>query len=184
MRFTRATTTSLAGAMLAALTAGCASTAAVVKPESEVRDEVAASPATPPAPAPAVEPAPPAGPPCAISRVHFTFDSAQLDAGSRAELKGAAACLQRKQPAAVLIEGHADERGTTTYNVALGQRRADAVRAYLKDLGTGGSLETISFGKELPLVKGQGEEAWSQNRRAELRLPGEQRSDGLDVQHR
>jgi peptidoglycan-associated lipoprotein len=81
----------------------------------------------------------------------------------------------------VVIEGHADERGTTEYNMALGSRRADTVRAYLKDLGVGAVLTTISFGKELPLVGGTGEEAWRQNRRAELRLPGDKRSDGFKV---
>jgi len=107
-----------------------------------------------------------------------------LDEGARAELKQDAACLVQKRPASATIEGHTDERGTTAYNLALGQRRADSVRGYLQDLGVGADLGTISFGKELPLVKGSGEEAWSQNRRAELRLPGERRSDGLQVADR
>jgi peptidoglycan-associated lipoprotein len=180
MQITRLVTLTAAGALLAALATGCASPAQAVKPETDVRDAVARAPEPVQAPAPVAEPAR-TELPCTISRVHFAFDSALLEAGTRAELKEVAACLAQKRPATVLIEGHADERGTTAYNLALGARRADAVRTYLKDLGTGGALQTISFGKELPLVKGTGEQAWSQNRRAELRLPGEQRSDGGKV---
>ena len=170
---------SLAGALLAALAVGCASPATVVRPGTEASDGVAVAPSPPVA---AVESQPEAAQPaCAIPRVHFAFDSAQLDAGARAGLKEVAACLAQRRPASAIIEGHTDERGTAAYNVALGNRRADAVRGYLKDLGVGAALQTVSFGKELPLVEGTGEEAWSQNRRAELRLPGDQRSDGLKV---
>jgi peptidoglycan-associated lipoprotein len=139
--------------------------------------------APPPAPVAVVTPDPaPAPPPaCTLSRVHFAFDSAQLDDESRDALKVAAACLQQKQPADVVIEGHCDERGTVAYNVALGNRRASAVKAYLADLGVKAPMEPISFGEELPLVKGEGEATWSQNRRAELRLPGERRTDGTVV---
>jgi peptidoglycan-associated lipoprotein len=185
MRFTRVVTPLIAGGLLAALAAGCASPAKVVKPETDVRDAVAAAPVASPTLAPAVEPpAVVADQRCSISRIHFAFDSAQLDADARAGLQGVAACLEQKRPAAVVIEGHTDERGTTAYNLALGQRRADSVRGYLKDLGVGAALKTVSFGKELPLVSGAGEQAWSQNRRAEMRLPGDQRSDGLKVANR
>jgi peptidoglycan-associated lipoprotein len=175
----RAVTLPAAGALLAALAVGCASPAKVVKPETEVRDAVAAAPAPVAEPRPAV-----AEPACTISRVHFAFDSAQLDASARAELKSVATCLEQRRPAAVIVEGHTDERGTTAYNLALGNRRADSVRGYLKDLGVTAALQTISFGKELPLVTGPGESAWSQNRRAELRLPGDRRSDGQQVAFR
>lgn len=179
MRFGRVVTTLSTGTLLAGLAIGCASPAKVVKPETEVRDAVATGA---PTPAPAVEQRPAAvEPSCTISRVHFAFDSALLDTGARAELKNVATCLQQKKPATVVIEGHTDERGTSEYNVALGNRRADSVRGYLKDLGVGAALTTVSFGKELPLATGTGEETWSQNRRAELRLPGDKRSDGLKV---
>jgi peptidoglycan-associated lipoprotein len=180
MRCNRALTRLSALAVLSLLVAGCASPAQVVKPETELRDAVAARPAAePPLGAADLEkPAAAAAPACTISRVHFAFDSARLDGETRTELKAVAACLEQKRPAAVVIEGHTDERGTSGYNVALGNRRADSVRAYLKDLGVGAALQIISFGKELPLVSGAGEQAWSQNRRAELRLPGDQRSDG------
>jgi peptidoglycan-associated lipoprotein len=183
MRFHPAVTIPLAGVLLAGLAAGCTSPAKVVRPETEVREDVAVALAPPPPaavmPQPAVD-----GSTCTISRVHFAFDSAQLDAGARSELKGVAACLEQRRPGTAVIEGHTDERGTAAYNVALGNRRADAVRTYLKDLGVGAALTTISFGKELPLVSGSGEDAWSQNRRAELRVPGDRRSDGIQVAHR
>jgi peptidoglycan-associated lipoprotein len=183
MPYDRALTRLSALAILTLLVAGCASPAKVVKPETEARDAVAAAPAAPlPAAAPASDQvAADAAPACTISRVHFAFDSAQLEAAAREELKGVASCLGQRRPATVVIEGHTDERGTSGYNVALGNRRADAVRAYLKDLGVGAALQIVSFGKELPLVTGAGEPAWSQNRRAELRLPGDQRSDGQQV---
>jgi peptidoglycan-associated lipoprotein len=169
------------GGLFVALAAGCASAPKKVGPSTEVVDAAARAPAPAPvvATTPAPEPAPP--PPCTLARVHFAFDSAQLDDGSREALKLAAACLQQKQPADVVIEGHCDERGTAAYNLALGNRRANAVKAYLADLGVKTPMEPISFGKELPLVKGVGESTWSQNRRAEFRLPGERRADGTLV---
>jgi peptidoglycan-associated lipoprotein len=186
MRLDRALTRLSVVGLLTLLVAGCASPAQVVKPETEARDAVAAAPAAPPATAaPASDQAAAdTAPACTISRVHFAFDSALLDGAAREELKGVASCLGQRRPATVVIEGHTDERGTSGYNVALGNRRADAVRAYLKDLGVGAALQIVSFGKELPLVSGAGEPAWSQNRRAELRLPGDQRSDGQRVVNR
>jgi peptidoglycan-associated lipoprotein len=181
MRFDRTVTVLVAAGLLAALASGCASPAKVVKPETEIRDALAGSAASERAPLLPAEQPVAVEPACTLSRVHFGFDSAQLDAAARAELKVAAGCLQQRRPASVVVEGHTDERGTTAYNLALGSRRANTVRGYLKDLGVGAELTTVSFGKELPLVKGAGEEAWSQNRRAELRLPGDQRSDGLKV---
>ncbi|HET7230660.1 MAG TPA: OmpA family protein, partial [Longimicrobium sp.] len=75
----------------------------------------------------------------------------------------------------IRIEGHADQRGSTEYNLALGQRRAEAVRAYLVNLGIDGSrLATTSYGKERPLVEGDDEDAWARNRRAEFSVTGGQ----------
>jgi len=118
---------------------------------------------------------------CSLERVHFGFDSAQIDDPARNELKAAATCLTEKRPADVLIEGHCDERGTAGYNLALGNKRAAAVRGYLADLGVTAPMKTISFGKELPVDRGHDEAAWRENRRAELKLPGETRSDGSKV---
>lgn len=115
---------------------------------------------------------------CSLVRVAFAFDSAQLDDAATKSLRADAECLSRRRPAALLVEGHCDERGTAAYNIALGAKRAETVRKYLADLGVKTKFDTVSFGKELPAVQGAGEAAWSQNRRAELRLPGEKRSDG------
>jgi peptidoglycan-associated lipoprotein len=182
MRLDRTLTGLTVLGLLAALAAGCASSASSVKPSTDVTD-LAATPASP-APVAAAEatPAPAAPrPACSLDRVHFAFDSAQLDDAAREELKQAAACLVERRPADVLVEGHCDERGTSAYNLALGNKRAATVKGYLADLGVKASLKTISFGKELPLAVGHDEAAWSQNRRAELRLPGEKRSDGAQV---
>jgi peptidoglycan-associated lipoprotein len=118
---------------------------------------------------------------CSLVRVSFAFDSAQLDPVAMDALRENARCLAERRAASLLVEGHCDERGTSEYNVALGARRAEAVKRYLSDLGVTASLDAVSFGKEIPLVEGTGEAAWAQNRRAELRLPGDRRSDGTIV---
>jgi peptidoglycan-associated lipoprotein len=115
---------------------------------------------------------------CALVRVPFAFDSAQLDAEAMRHLRENADCLVRRGTTALLIEGHCDERGTTEYNVVLGARRADAVKRYLVALGVGAKIDSVSFGKEIPLAEGTGDAVWAQNRRAEMRLPGERGSDG------
>ncbi len=115
---------------------------------------------------------------CDLVRVRFGFDSAILDEASRKSLQGDADCISRRHPSALLIEGHCDERGTAQYNVALGARRAEAVKRYLADLGVKTRFDTVSFGKELPVAEGSTEAAWAQNRRAEMRLPGDKRADG------
>jgi len=180
MRYQRLVLTLSTGGLLLALASGCASKPKTASPSTEIIDgtKTAAPAVQPAAPAPAPEPAAPA---CSLSRVHFAFDSSLLDAAAREELKQAATCLQQKRPADVVVEGHCDERGTAAYNMALGHRRANAVKAYLADLGVAIPMQAISFGKELPLVRGEGEAVWSQNRRAELKLPGEKRTDGTLV---
>jgi peptidoglycan-associated lipoprotein len=180
MRLDRTLTTLVTLGLLAALAAGCASPTKITKPDTDPADgtQLGVQPARP-------EPvATPAVAACSLDRVHFAFDSALLDAPARDELKQAAACLAEKRPADVLVEGHCDERGTAAYNLALGNKRAASVKGYLGDLGVAVPMQTISFGKELPLVPGHDEGAWSQNRRAELKLPGETRSDGSKVASR
>lgn len=138
----------------------------------------AAAPAPEPTPAEAA-PAPPAPvAACDLVHVRFAFDSAILDDAARKALEDDARCLSQRHPTALLIEGHCDERGTAQYNVALGARRAAAVRKYLADLGVKTKFDTVSFGAELPSAQGSTEAAWAQNRRAEMRLPGDQRADG------
>lgn len=118
---------------------------------------------------------------CDLLRVAFAFDSAQLDERAMQALRDSARCLQQRRAASLLVEGHCDERGTTEYNIALGAKRADAVKRYLADLGVAAKIDTVSFGKELPAVQGTGESAWAKNRRAELKAAGETRSDGTVV---
>lgn len=99
--------------------------------------------------------------------IHFAFDSFFLDAEAERILAQKAAWLQSNGDASVQIEGHCDERGTSAYNLALGERRANAVQEYLTVLGIAADrLSTISYGEEQPLDPGHDEAAWSRNRRA------------------
>ena len=116
-----------------------------------------------------------------LQEVHFDYDRADIREADRSVLAKNAETLKRFDFMKVTVEGHCDERGTAAYNLALGGKRAAAVKGYLADLGVKADMQTISFGKELPLVKGTGEAAWSQNRRAELKLQGEKRTDGVVV---
>jgi peptidoglycan-associated lipoprotein len=100
-------------------------------------------------------------------RVFFAFDSAEITPEAQVILQRQAEWLRRYPNVTVTIEGHADERGTREYNLALGERRAQAARNVLVALGTPASrLSTISYGKERPAVPGSSEEAYAQNRRA------------------
>ena len=99
-------------------------------------------------------------------RVHFDLDRYDLTPEAQATLRQQAALLQNYPQFVVTIEGHADERGTREYNLALGERRADAVRNYLTALGVSSDRVTvISYGKERPECPGADEQCWSQNRR-------------------
>ncbi len=100
-------------------------------------------------------------------RVFFAFDKSELTTEARTTLEKQAFWLRKYPKTTVTIEGHADERGTREYNLALGERRAAAARDYLVTLGVDPSrIATISYGKERPAVLGSNEEAWAQNRRA------------------
>lgn len=106
-----------------------------------------------------------------FSRVHFGYDSSSLDAQSRALLQANAAIMAKHPEIAVEIQGHCDERGTTDYNLALGERRAVAVKSQMQALGVAPSrVKTVSYGEERPLRTGAGETVWSENRRAEFRV--------------
>ena len=99
--------------------------------------------------------------------VLFGFDSSQLSADAMATLDRQAAFLNAKPAYRVKIEGHADERGTREYNLALGERRASATRDYLVARGVDGSrIRIVSYGKERPAVVGSNEDAWAKNRRS------------------
>jgi peptidoglycan-associated lipoprotein len=138
----------------------------------------ACSSTTPPPP-----PGPPPGPPGGIGssaivpgsqqdlaatagdRVFFAFERSDISAEGQQTLQRQAAWLQRYPNVDVRIEGHCDERGTREYNLALGERRANAVKNVLIAEGISASrISTISYGKERPIVLGSNEEAWAQNR--------------------
>ena len=98
-------------------------------------------------------------------RVFFAFDRSDISAEARETLTRQADWLRRYPNVTVTIEGHCDERGTREYNLALGERRANAVRNVLIAAGVSASrISTISYGKERPIVLGSNEEAWAQNR--------------------
>ena len=97
----------------------------------------------------------------------FALDSSEVAANCRTTFEKQAFWLRKYPQATVTVEGHADERGTREYNLALGERRAAAARDYLVSLGVYPSrIATISYGKERPDVLGSNEEAWAKNRRA------------------
>jgi peptidoglycan-associated lipoprotein len=124
-----------------------------------------------PAPAPAVvaTPSPPQNACNEREVVRFAFNSVELDDATRASLSAFAKCLGGTRPTALVIEGHCDERGTTEFNIALGARRADAIRDYLARLGVDRSvMKTVSYGEERPADAKWSEEAWAKNRRGEL----------------
>lgn len=107
--------------------------------------------------------------------VFFQYDSDEISGDAEEKLRLKAAVLAANPNVRLRIEGHADQRGSTEYNLALGQRRAEAVRSFLANYGIDPErFTTVSFGKERPLVEGDDEEAWSRNRRAEFGIAGGQ----------
>ena len=99
--------------------------------------------------------------------IYFDFDSSALGDMAKNVLSRKAEWLRMNQDASVIIEGHCDERGTSAYNIALGDRRAESAKAFLMDLGIDANqLSSISYGEERPVDSGKNEEAWAKNRRA------------------
>ena len=143
---------------------------------------LAACKKTPPAGPPAMAPEPVEAPPkkapehvqqmvANFSRVYFDFDSSTLDSSSKAALDENVRIMQDHPDVKLELQGHADERGTTEYNLALGARRADAVKKYMSSAGVASSrLTVVSYGEERPAASGSNESAWSKNRRAEFRI--------------
>lgn len=106
-------------------------------------------------------------------RVFFDFDKSDLRPDAIETLNRQASWMKTNASVMVNIEGHADERGTREYNLALGDRRASSAKQYLQSMGVaGGRMETISYGKERPAVLGSNEAAWAQNRRAVMVVKG------------
>jgi peptidoglycan-associated lipoprotein len=106
-----------------------------------------------------------------IRDAFFAFDDARLDADAQDALRVSAQWLRQNPDYRLTVEGHCDERGTESYNLALGDRRAGAARDYLVSLGIDSArIRTVSYGEERPFQEGSNEAAWAQNRRAHLVL--------------
>ena len=100
-------------------------------------------------------------------RVFFNFDKSDLSSDAQATLDRQAAWLQKYPNVQILVAGNCDDRGTEEYNLALGQRRANAARDYLAARGVSAArIQTISYGKDRPTALGDDEQAWAQNRNA------------------
>jgi peptidoglycan-associated lipoprotein len=105
--------------------------------------------------------------------IHFDYDKYNVKDEYKPELKSVASWITKNSGTKLSVEGHCDERGTNEYNLALGDRRAKAVKDYLVSLGVPSSkVETISYGEEKPLCTEQTEECWAKNRRAHFVVLG------------
>ena len=106
-----------------------------------------------------------------MQNIYFDYDKSDIRPDAREILKANAEIFNKNGNAAIVVEGHCDERGTAEYNMALGERRAQETKQYLVNLGINASrIETISYGEERPLDNRSIEEAWAQNRRAQFLL--------------
>jgi peptidoglycan-associated lipoprotein len=104
------------------------------------------------------------------TQVYFAYDSSDLDAESQAIAEAHASYLSNNPSTKVVLEGHADERGTREYNLALGERRAQSVADVLIALGvSAANIENVSYGEENPVAEGHDESSWRLNRRVEIR---------------
>jgi len=171
-----------------AVVGGCAKRQPPTKPQpppaTEPAPDTSAPPPPPPPPAERVEDKQPVAPSLAedpignrslddlnkdspLKPTFFPLDRSDLDDVGRAVVTSNADVMKKYQTWIVTIEGHADERGTAEYNLALGERRALAVKTYLVSLGISPDrLRTVSYGKEFPFDPGHSEAAWGKNRRA------------------
>jgi peptidoglycan-associated lipoprotein len=156
--------------------AGCGCMEQATKGEAPPPPPPVAAPAPEPAPPPAPEPAPapvaaPApAPAAALSPIYFAFDKYNVRPGDEEILKGNMAWFKQNSGKKVKIEGNCDERGTVEYNMVLGQKRADAAKARLTEMGVdGGLLETVSYGKSKPTCSERNEDCWSKNRRDDFK---------------
>ena len=107
-------------------------------------------------------------------RVFFATNESVLTTASRETLRKQAAWLRKNSKITIVLEGHADERGTREYNLALGERRGNSVKDFLVSLGVeSGRITVISYGKERPAAEGSTSESWSENRRAVTVVSGD-----------
>jgi peptidoglycan-associated lipoprotein len=108
-----------------------------------------------------------------LADIRFDFDKFNLKDDARATLKNHAEWLNKNKDVMIVVEGHCDERGTAEYNLALGERRANAAGKFLMDMGIDAKrIKTLSYGEELPLDPGHNEDAWARNRRAHFAASG------------
>ena len=115
---------------------------------------------------------PPSEPMAELTEVYFDFDQYTLRSEARTGLKAAATILKTQPDHTIVIEGHCDERGTSAYNLILGERRAQAAKRYLQDLGLPASqIQILSYGKERPFCTEHSEACWQSNRRVHFRRP-------------
>lgn len=181
-----------AGFLIAGLMAGCASAPTQEQEGAKVEDLKPLAPASAPA-APAAKPAtssaatkplttttvaanPLTDPANILSKrsIYFDYDSNLVKDEFKPLVTAHARYLSQNRAAQVRIEGNADDRGSREYNLALGQRRAEAVKQMLQLLGAQASqIEAVSFGEEKPKATGQDEASWAENRRADIRYQGE-----------
>lgn len=160
--------TAMLGAFLIGI-AGCASTPEPEPAAPDTGSEFREAP-TPPEPEP--EPKPMGMDESDFKTVYFDFDRSEIRPDARPALRNNADVINDTRGGMVTVEGHCDERGSEEYNLALGERRANAVKRYLVDLGVSSSrLRTVSFGESRPAVQGHDESAWRYNRRADF-VPG------------
>lgn len=154
---------------LAFVSTGCARRAAEAPPAPAAAPPIEVSVPIQTEP-PAVEPVEPEVTlPPDLDPAFFDYDSYVLGPAARAALDGAAKALRDRPDLWIVIEGHCDERGTTEYNLALGERRASAARDYLAAAGVNVErIRTVSYGEERPFVRGGDEASWAQNRRAHM----------------
>jgi peptidoglycan-associated lipoprotein len=183
MRHIRHTTIVVAVSLALAATAACGKKKVATGPQPPPSEEAPVVPPTPPPPAERVEDRTPVPTPLAddsisnkslddlnrdspLKPVFFGLDSAELDEGGRSTATANAQVLKKFTSWGITIEGHCDERGTAEYNLALGERRAVAVKTYLSSLGISPErIRVVSYGKEFPFDMGHSEDSWAKNRR-------------------
>lgn len=166
--------------LTAVLCVGCSSSQqSAPPPAAGATDPNSLAPQTPPEAAPPTAPDGTTEPHAsradgetgAFDPVYFEFNSDELQSNDRDKLHSVAAFLEHNRDAEITISGHCDDRGTPEYNLALGDRRAQAAKGYLKRLGADiERVKVVSYGAERPAATGDGEEAWSRNRRDEFHV--------------